>query len=580
MLQRGRDSSGMVFDNQFGCQIVRSSSIITKLFAENFEANSSYVFGHSRLVTNSTAENQPVVRGDIIVLHNGIVTNEDEIWDNLKAPRHMQIDTECLAALAESKIDQGIEVVAKTILSTCEGSVSAIIVFPKLGKVLLVSNTGSLYYGCKETNTYISSEKYPLSDIGCLEIQNIRNDFHIFDVEPAETTFEKDLSQSRRDLVPALHVNRDEEKLLVYEKNNLKRCSKCILPETMPFIRFDDNGVCNYCNNYVPRNQPKPFDQLIKLTDKYKRTNCNDCIVPFSGGRDSTWGLHIIVNELGLKPITYTYDWGMVTDLGRRNISNMCSKLGVENIVVAADINKKRQNIKKNLLAWLHKPHLGMLNILMAGDKHFFQHVERIKRQTDISLNIWCMNPLEMTHFKAGFLGVPPDFVQERVYSHGLWPQMEYQYKRLSAMCENPRYFNSSLFDTYLGEYYRSIHKKTDYFHLFDYYRWDEKHCDSILKSYGWEYAEDTSTSWRIGDGTAAFYNYIYYTIAGFSEHDTFRSNQIREGQLTRGKALELAYKENRPRYQNIRWYLDTLGMNFVDVINKINAVKRLYQAK
>ena len=52
--------------------------------------------------------------------------------------------------------------------------------------------------------------------------------------------------------------------------------------------------------------------------------------MPFSGGRDSCYGLDLIVKELGLKPITYTYDWGMVTDLGRRNISRMCAELGVE----------------------------------------------------------------------------------------------------------------------------------------------------------------------------------------------------------------------------------------------------------
>ena len=48
------------------------------------------------------------------------------------------------------------------------------------------------------------------------------------------------------------------------------------------------------------------------------------------------------------------------------------------------------------------------------------------------------------------------------------------------------------------------------------------------------EFAKDSKTSWRIGDGTASFYNYIYYTIAGFTEHDTFRSNQIREGVISR----------------------------------------------
>jgi hypothetical protein len=89
--------------------------------------------------------------------------------------------------------------------------------------------------------------------------------------------------------------------------------------------------------------------------------------------------------------------------------------------------------------------------------------------------------------------------------------------------------------------------------------------------------AIDTKSSWRIGDGTAAFYNYIYYTVAGFSEHDTFRSNQIREGLIDREKALELVYDENKPRYENIRWYLDTLYLNYSEVISIVNQIPKLY---
>lgn len=99
-----------------------------------------------------------------------------------------------------------------------------------------------------------------------------------------------------------------------------------------------------------------------------------------------------------------------------------------------------------------------------------------------------------------------------------------------------------------------------------------------MIGEYDWETAVDTSTTWRIGDGTAAFYNYIYYTVAGFSEHDTFRSNQIREGVMTRERALELVRDENQPRYQNIRWYLDALGMDFSDVIKTINSIPKLYK--
>ena len=365
-----------------------------------------------------------------------------------------------------------------------------------------------------------------------------------------------------------------------FKEINLKRCTKCILPETMPFIRVDEEGVCNYCHNYKKRNKPKPKEELLKLVEPYRRPGKElDCIVPFSGGRDSCYGLHLIVKELEMKPVTYTYDWGMVTDLGRRNISQMCGDMGVENIIVAADVSQKRKNIKMNLQAWLKSPHLGMMAMLTAGDKHFFRYVEEIKKQTGIKLNLWGVNPLEQTHFKTGFLGVKPDFEEDKVYTNGVMKQLRYHSKRFKAMLESPGYFNSSLWDTLSGEYYRSFMQKEDYYHIFDYWTWEENIVnDTLINRYDWETAIDTSTTWRIGDGTAGFYNYVYYTVAGFTEHDTFRSNQIREGQLTREKALELVENENQPRYQNIRWYLDTLGLNFEEVIKIVNSIPKLYK--
>tara|TARA_A100001015_G_scaffold296605_1_gene377106 strand:- start:49 stop:720 length:672 start_codon:yes stop_codon:yes gene_type:complete len=191
-----------------------------------------------------------------------------------------------------------------------------------------------------------------------------------------------------------------------------------------------------------------------------------------------------------------------------------------------------------------------MVSILTAGDKHFFRHVETVKQQNGISLNLWGVNPMEVTHFKSGFLEVPPDFAEERVYSHGAVKQLRYQCLRLKAMSQSPSYFNRSLWDILSGEYYRTFNKKTDCYHIFDYWRWDEKTIeDTLINQYYWETAPDTNTTWRIGDGTAAIYNYIYYTVAGFTEHDTFRSNQIREGDLTREEALAFIEDENLPRY-------------------------------
>ena len=261
----------------------------------------------------------------------------------------------------------------------------------------------------------------------------------------------------------------------------------------------------------------------------------------------------------------------MVTDLARRNISRFCSELGVENIIVADNIKLKRENVKKNIQAWLKYPDLGMVNLFTAGDKHFFRHVQDIKKQTGINIDLWSVNPMEVTHFKAGFLGVPPDFEEEKVYSNGVSKQLRYQKLRFKAMLKSPSYFNSTIWDTLQGEYYRSFLKKKDYYHLFDYYTWDENEVnDVIINDYGFEMSPDTSTTWRIGDGTAAFYNYIYYTLAGMSEHDTFRSNQIREGQITREEALDFIKEENKPRYQNMVWYSEACGLDFETVVKNL----------
>ncbi|MDG1901159.1 MAG: hypothetical protein P8I80_02915 [Bacteroidales bacterium] len=577
--QRGKDSSGLIIQEHNSYKAFRADYDINKLLRKYKKVDTSFAIGHSRLITNGLSDNQPVIRDGIALIHNGIIVNYEDIWDTLNSKPKFKIDSEVIIGIAIDHLENGGEFndIPKKVLGLCKGTISCALAIPSMGKLVLFSNNGSLYTGSINDAKYFASERFPVQSLGCTDIKQIWEEGYFIDILKLEDINVSDEKLRIGNLIPDFKNLNGEEKLLINPKIDIKRCTKCVLPETMPFIKFDINGVCNYCNNYTSRNTPKPIEELFNLVEAYRRKDTQDCIVPFSGGRDSCYGLHLIVNELKMKPITYTYDWGMVTDLGRRNISRMCSELGVENIIVAADITKKRRNIEKNLKAWLKSPHLGMISILTAGDKHFFRYVETVKKQTGISLNLWGVNPLEVTHFKAGFLGVKPDFEEEKVYRHGISKQLYYQRLRFKAMLESPAYFNNSIWDTLSGEFYRSFTEKKDYFHIFDYWRWDEKQVDDVLDYYEWERAPDTSTTWRIGDGTAAFYNYIYYLVAGFTEHDTFRSNQIREGQLTREEALELIKDENQPRYQNIRWYLDAVGLDFKEVINVINRIPRLY---
>jgi hypothetical protein len=576
--QRGADSSGLLYFDGIHYQVERAHFRVLTLLKDTNLTKAQLVLGHSRLVTNGQNDNQPVVREGIAVLHNGIIVNHEELWRTLERQPELSVDSEVIAAIVADYLDQDGKLVdvPDRIMSLCQGVVACAMVIPRLGKALLFSNNGSMYVGTKGNSLAFSSEEYPLIQVGCNNVKQLKGSL-IVDIPPSDTGIAvRDFGTSESILVPPLLSIPAEESLLAYRHIDLKRCSNCILPETMPFIEFDADGICNYCHNYVLRNVPRQKEELEKLVEPYRRVVGNDCIVPFSGGRDSSYALHLVVNELGMRPVTYTYDWGMVTDLGRRNISRMSAQLGVENLIVAADIRKKRQHISKNLTAWLKYPELGMISILTSGDKHFFRHIEKVKRQTGIQLNLWGVNPLEVTHFKSGFLGVAPDFAEQSVYSHGAMKQLRYQTLRLNAMRKSPRYFNSSLWDTLSGEYWRSFASKKDYFHIFDYWRWDEKTIDSTLDLYHWERAPDTNTTWRIGDGTAAFYNYIYFSVAGFTEHDTFRSNQIREGDMSREEALHLVQDENRPRYPNIKWYLDSIGMDFESVISIINEIPKL----
>ena len=221
-----------------------------------------------------------------------------------------------------------------------------------------------------------------------------------------------------------------------------------------------------------------------------------------------------------------------------------------------------------------------MLSVLTAGDKHFFRHIETLKKQTGISLNLWGINPLEVTPLQVGLPRRSAGLrggarLQPRRHEAAALPVAAVQ----APCCRAPATSTGRFPTPCSASTTAASPTKSDYFHIFDYWRWDEKQIEDTLDSeYDWERAPDTQTTWRIGDGTAAFYNYVYYTIAGFTEHDTFRSNQVREGDITREEALRLVEEENTPRYPNLKWYLDVVGVDFTHAIDAINRAPRLYE--
>jgi hypothetical protein len=208
----------------------------------------------------------------------------------------------------------------------------------------------------------------------------------------------------------------------------------------------------------------------------------------------------------------------------------------------------------------------------MAGDKHFFKIVNDLKRQTGIRLDIWSANPLENTDFKSGFCGVAPDFGKKRIDELTLGRQLRMALHYAAGFAVNPAYLNRSLIDTARSFVSYYMEPRRDFYFLYNELVWNEDEVNrTIIQEYDFERSPDSPSTWRIGDGTAPFYNYIYMTARGFTEFDTFRSNQIREGQITRDAALQHVVQENRPRAEGLRWYLETIGLDFNDTVRRIN---------
>jgi len=632
---RGKDSSGVavIIDDEIKVlkdSIPAHNLIKTSLYKNILDKleNKVALIGHARMETDGSHSlsynNQPVIKDGCISVHNGIIVNNKDLWRKFKGIKQKyEVDTEVINSLFRHFLSEDknpISAVRKA-LNLLEGAFSIGVLFTDLNYLLLATNTGSLYFiEDKKQSLFIFASEYRF--VKTIQNKFLKNDnYKIYQLKPYNGLFinlatlkrfrfvmnsnikekfkkldivKRNIKQVGKQITyvptdPTIKANikneKEVSKIIEDEYNNnlskinkLKRCTKCLLPETMPFIEFDNEGVCNYCLNYQ-KSEVLGEEKLRYELSKYKLNKKRaDCIVAFSGGRDSSYALHYVKNILKLNPVAFSYDWGMLTDLGRRNQARMIGKLGIEHILISADIQKKRENIRKNVLAWLKKPHLGTVPLFMAGDKQYFYYLNKLKRETGIDLVIYAANSLERTDFKYGFADVQTgsdrSMGYKQIYKAKALKLLLFYSKQLIS---NRAYINSSLLDSF-GAYISSFFVPKDHLFLYNYIKWDEEVIESTLvKDYNWELASDTKDSWRIGDGTAAFYNYIYYTIAGFTENETFRSNQIREGLITRGNAMKLSRDGNKARLESLLWYANTIKINLMYAIKQINKAKKIY---
>ncbi len=116
-------------------------------------------------------------------------------------------------------------------------------------------------------------------------------------------------------------------------------CTRCVMDTSAPDIRFDADGVCNYCTEYLvtrakyldanPVTRQQRLDALLRDVRNAGRGKPYDCIIGVSGGVDSSWALALAVDQ-GLRPLAVHMDNGWNTELAQNNIANLVRGLGVD----------------------------------------------------------------------------------------------------------------------------------------------------------------------------------------------------------------------------------------------------------
>lgn len=121
--------------------------------------------------------------------------------------------------------------------------------------------------------------------------------------------------------------------------NKIRICQRCILPETFPGIKFDDQGICHYCRREesrigrIPEEKAKYREQLDRLMSTVRhRSPTYDAVVAYSGGKDSSYTLKLLKDRYDLRLVALTFDNHFVSDAACENIRRVLDKLQIDHI--------------------------------------------------------------------------------------------------------------------------------------------------------------------------------------------------------------------------------------------------------
>ena len=322
----------------------------------------------------------------------------------------------------------------------------------------------------------------------------------------------------------------------------IRYCKRCLFPETKPDLHFNDEGVCSACTASDQKHEGIDWKQreldFKKIVDHYRLPAGEtgyDCLIPVSGGKDSTYQAYFMKEICGLNPLCVCFETTAVTEVGQKNLDNI-SKMGIDVIHF-----KKNYNVYKKMV---------IEGFTRVGDEMWPNHIGiftipvMFSVKFNIPLIIWGENP------QQEYGGPSLDSVKNRVLNRkwleefggllGNRIQDMIGVKGMSKKELTPYFYPSDEEIERVGV--------TGIF-LGHYFFWDARKQLEIVKQHGFSVKEDglvegTYTNYEnIDEKMHGLHDYLKFVKYGFGRATDHACIDIRNNRITREEGLELVKK-------------------------------------
>lgn len=332
-------------------------------------------------------------------------------------------------------------------------------------------------------------------------------------------------------------------------------CSSCVLPRCSS-VRIDNNGLCSICNSelqFKHLSRGPDNETLSKLLDKIKSAGISgnyDCIVGWSGGRDSTALLYELTKIHKFRCIAVFFKTPFTPAEIIENVRSISKKLGV--VLIEKETPKNHLKIASFCLKQYQRTNQPiLLNLACASCKYLNRDMFKLARKMKIKSIIYAGNnyegiPLGPADIKLN-MGNRYSFLSMLIDNIiRVMKGFTFLVKSPSLIKYLPVFFKATVL--YVNPYTIYLRLRYPEIFRFDYYfyaDWDEKKVSSILQELEWKLPEGCVTQWKADCVFEAVKDEVYRRNQGFSYRQAMYSNLIRAGKMSRPEALLRLEKES-----------------------------------